>query len=90
MSSNKTVPVAEYRRAYDRLHRKVNDYHACCSAGEVSHWKEMTQRVLTEVSNISCSRAKPDDLENMVKARARVEGYLAAADERIEAYKRAA
>jgi len=28
MSSNKTVPVAEYRRAYDRLHRKVNDYHA--------------------------------------------------------------
>lgn len=90
MSSNKTVPVAEYRRAYDRLHRKVNDYHACCSANEVSHWKEMTQRVLTEVSNISCSRAKPDDVENMAKARARVEGYLAAADERIEAYKRAA
>ncbi|MFN3050915.1 hypothetical protein ACNIZQ_31710, partial [Pseudomonas alloputida] len=68
MSSTKTVPVADYRRAFDRLFRKVNDYHACCSADEVTNWKEVAQRVLAEVSNISCSRAKPDDLENMAKA----------------------
>ncbi len=90
MSSTKTVHVADYRRAFDRLFRKVNDYHACCSADEVTNWKEVAQRVLAEVSNISCSRAKPDDLENMAKAIGKIQGYLAAADARIEAYIREA
>lgn len=89
MSSNKTIPVAEFRRSYERLLRKINDYHACCSANEVTSWKEVTDRVLTEVSNITCSRAKPEDLEAMARAIAQVRDYLDRADARIEAYKRA-
>lgn len=85
-TQQKAIPVAEFRRCSERLLRKIGDYHACCSAGEVESWKEVTQRVLAEVSNNTCSRAKAEDLEARASAIASVEKYLCAADERIAAY----
>lgn len=41
-----TVPVAQFRNKYNHLYRKLNDYHACCSADEVRAWKHVTQNLL--------------------------------------------
>ena len=85
-TTQKKLPVAEFRRECDRLLRKVGDFHACCSAKELDHWKVMSRRVIEEVEQMKCARATACDLELRAQAIASVRKYLDAADQRIEEY----
>lgn len=72
------VPVSEFRDSIDHLYRLVNvDYHACVGVQELRYWAERTERVLSQVSELSCKRAKPDDIANHTKS-------LEAAHRRLE------
>lgn len=86
-NSTPSLKVADFRRKTDHLERKVNDYHACCSADEVQSWKESTLRVLEEVQSLTCSRATSSDLDWHAKAITKVKALLDSADTRIANYK---
>lgn len=90
MNPNDQIPVAAYRRNVDRLLRKANDYHACCSASEVKDWKEVTQRVLDEILMQKCTRATACDRESHDSAVISVRKFLGAADQRIAGYEASA
>ncbi|SDJ10043.1 hypothetical protein [Pseudomonas abietaniphila] len=85
-TTQKKMPVAEFRRECDRLLRKVGDFHACCSADELAHWKIMSLRVIEEVEKMTCARATALDLETRAQAIVSVRKYLDAADQRIDEY----
>jgi len=86
ITTQKKMPVAQFRRGCDRLLRKVGDFHACCSAGELAHWKMMSLRVIEEVEQMMCARATTSDLETRAQAIVSVRKYLDAADQRINEY----
>ena len=58
------VRVREFRDCCDHLFRLVNaDYHSCVGQRELGFWVERVERVIEDVEQMTCKRAKEGDLE---------------------------
>lgn len=88
MTTTKSISVAEFRRGVDHLFRIINsDYHGCVGAGEMENWVRTATRFIAETEALTCSRAKPYDLEQQRTVIERAKQRLVDAASRIERYK---
>jgi hypothetical protein len=63
------VKVAELRNQIDHLNRIVNvDFHACVGDAEKKRCLRMVQKVGGELIDMTCKRAKQDDIANKERA----------------------
>ena len=61
---SRLVPVADFRRGYDRLWRAANvDYCACVGLDERKNWLLIAERILPEVEAMVSKRVNCYDLE---------------------------
>lgn len=78
------VTVATYRESIDHLFRTVNtDYNACVGDAELRDWQDRARRALSEIKDLECKRASPDDRNQQQKAIQAAQERLTQSDARL-------